>query len=128
MSVTDQSQSKRTAGGLVGDVIPEAEEVAGSAVGRELARGPKSWSDDWLSPERWAVRLRSADRRDGTREATASDVGAEEPDVDSEDHDPVHRVAREVVGALIETRWSLHAASVVVALRRLCETVQGEDA
>ena len=127
MSVTDQSQSERMAGGLVGDVLGEADEVAGSAVGGELARGPKSWSDEWLSPERRPIRLRSTDRRDGTRETAASYVGVDELDVDSEDHDPVHRVAREVVGALIETRWSLHAASVVVALRRLCETVQGED-
>ena len=46
MSVTDQPQWERTAGGLVGKVIGAAKEAAGSAVGSELAPGPKSWPDD----------------------------------------------------------------------------------
>ena len=45
--------------------------------------------------------------------------------LDIRERDPVHQVAREVVDALIDSRWSLHAATVVVALRRLCETVTG---
>jgi len=44
---------------------------------------------------------------------------------DLPERDPLHRAAGEVVRALIESRWSLHAAVVVVALRELCETVTG---
>ena len=42
--------------------------------------------------------------------------------------DPIHHAAHEVVAALIESRWSLTAAVVVVALRRLCEAVTGTQA
>jgi hypothetical protein len=48
--------------------------------------------------------------------------------VDVAECDPVHRAAHEVVAALIESRWSLSAAVVVVALRRLCEAVTGAQA
>jgi hypothetical protein len=46
---------------------------------------------------------------------------------ETEQHDPIDRAARELVKALVDTRWSLQAAVVVVALRRLCETVEGEE-
>ena len=48
--------------------------------------------------------------------------------IEIESHDPVHHAAREVVKALVETRWSLEAAVVVVALRRLCEAVAAREA
>ena len=44
-----------------------------------------------------------------------------------EGRDPVDHAAREVVRALIGTRWSLEAAVVVVALRRLCEAVAARE-
>jgi hypothetical protein len=48
-------------------------------------------------------------------------LSAHSLDIDIEERDPVHQAAREVVGALVENHWSLHAAALVVALRRLCE-------
>ena len=42
-------------------------------------------------------------------------------------HDPINRAARELVKALIDTHWSLEAAAVVVALRRVCETVESKQ-
>ena len=48
--------------------------------------------------------------------------------VDIAECDRVHRAAYEVVAALIESRWSLSAAVVVVSLRRLCEAVAGAQA
>jgi hypothetical protein len=104
MSVTDQPQAEPTPGGLVGKVLEGAKNAAGSAVGSKSARGPKSWPDDLPPSQREAIQFRSAE------------------------HDPVYQAAREVVQALIETRWSLQAAAVVVALRRLCDTVAGNDA
>ena len=45
-----------------------------------------------------------------------------------EGRDPVDHAAPEVVRALIGTRWSLEAAVVVVALRRLCGAVAAREA
>ncbi|MGA2926167.1 MAG: hypothetical protein ABSG43_09260 [Solirubrobacteraceae bacterium] len=42
--------------------------------------------------------------------------------------DPVHQAAREVVHAVLDSCWTLDAAAVVVALRRLCDTVLDSDA
>ncbi len=53
-------------------------------------------------------------------------LGAQKLNTDIEERDPVHQAAREVVAALVENHWSLHAASIVVALRRLCEAVADE--
>jgi hypothetical protein len=123
MSVAEQRQSEPTAGGPVGKVIGEAKKAAGSAGGSELASGPKSWPDDLIPPQR-GVRLRPADWGHGTPELAAIAGGA----LDINEHEPVYRAARDVVQALIQTRWSLHAATVVVALRRLCDTLQSADA
>jgi len=48
-------------------------------------------------------------------------------DVEASRRDPINHAARELVNALIDNRWSLEAAAVVVALRRLYETVEGKD-
>lgn len=57
--------------------------------------------------------------------AGALALGHRSSHVDMPERDPVHRAAQEVVRALIDSRWSLQAAVVVVALRELCETVTG---
>ena len=85
------------------------------------------WPDDLLPTQRVAIPLGSVDRCDGTRELPAKAVRAHSLDIDSE-HDPVYHAAREVVQALVDNRWSLQAAVVVVALHRLCEAVEGKDA
>ena len=56
----------------------------------------------------------------------AREPNSRNSDIDIAEHDPVHHAARELVKALIETRWSLHAATFVVALCRLCEAVTGK--
>jgi len=53
--------------------------------------------------------------------------GTDDVELDDRGNDPVNRAARELVGALIDSRWSLEAAAVVVALRHLCETVEGVE-
>ena len=95
----------------------------------ECAAGALSWPDDLLSTQRGAaIRLSSADRRDRTPELQAKAVRAHSLDIDIKEHDPVYRAAREVVQAVAENRWSLHAAAVVVALHRLCEALEGKAA
>ena len=64
-------------------------------------------------------------RREGTTAGVAGQPLDRVTGID--EHDPIHRAARELVRALIETRWSLEAAAVVVGLRRLCETVEGKE-
>ena len=56
----------------------------------------------------------------------ACDPNSRNSEIDIAEPDPVHRAARDLVKALIESRWSLHAATVVVALCRLCEAVTGK--
>ncbi len=95
----------------------------------ECTAGALSWPDDLLSTQRGAaVRLRSADRCDRTRELPANAGRAHSLDIDIKEHDPVYQAAREVVQAVAENRWSLHAAAVVVALHRLCEALEGKAA
>ena len=60
------------------------------------------------------------------RNELAPEPNSRNSDIDIAEHDPVHHAARELVKALIETRWSLHAATFVVALCRLCEAVTGK--
>jgi hypothetical protein len=87
-----------------------------------------SWPDDLFRNQRGAVRLGSADRPHGSLELGAETYRGDSLKIEMESHDPVHHAAREVVNALIETRWSLEAAVVVVALRRLCEAVAARGA
>jgi hypothetical protein len=91
----------------------------------ECTAGALSWPDDLLSTQRGAaIRLGSADRRDRTPELQAKAVRAHSLDIEIKEHDPVYQAAREVVQAVAENRWSLHAAAVVVALHRLCEALE----
>jgi hypothetical protein len=53
-------------------------------------------------------------------------LSAHSLDVDIEERDPVRQAAREVVGALVENHWALYSATILVALRRLCEAVADE--
>jgi hypothetical protein len=53
-------------------------------------------------------------------------LSADSLNINIKERDPVNKAAREVVGALVENHWALYSATILVALRRLCEAVADE--